>query len=339
MSAYGIALADVVHEESLPCSLEYNDDSLQEINGRIDTLMAKCKEALSEKGFTEKFIKYEVYLNLRYARTDFSMMVSCADKVHCDANNYRDIFSEQYKREFGFNIPEREILVDDVRIRGIGFTSDTFLPKSVKEDASNEEPKITSHTQCYFENVGYVQTPIYFFDDLKYSKPIHGPAILIESNSTILVEPFCTANLTKQGNVLIDIENGSSISLGVDLDPIYLSLFSHMFMGIAEQMGSVLRQTSISTNIKERLDFSCAIFGPNGFLVSNAPHIPVHLGSMGKVVQYLSQNIPNMEPGDVYLTNHPCEGGKLLCKRLNLSLSKGTLIVILLNINQRYTFA
>lgn len=267
-----------------------------------------------QKGFGEEFIKFEVFLNLRYEKTDFALMITCPENAHCDEKNYKDAFSDRYKREFGFVIPDRTICIDDIRVRGIGFTKDSFLPKTHFDKASTEESKVSDYIPCYFEHGHCLNTPIYMFDDLKFGKPIKGPAIIIESNSTILVEPFCTANLTKQGNVLIDIENAAVTNISVNLDPVYLSLFSHMFMGIAEQMGSVLQHTAISTNIKERLDFSCAIFGPDGFLVSNAPHIPVHLGSMGKVIQYLCQNIDNFKPGDVYLTNHPCEGGKSTAK-------------------------
>lgn len=313
LSAYGIALADIVHEETIPCSMIYDKSNIEKINKIIEQKCNKCKEVLTGKGFSEDYIRYEIYLNLRYDRTDFSLMVSCSNDgkiIFCTEDNYRNSFLEQYKREFGFLVPNRAILLDDIRVRSSGFIDETYLPKS--DNTEMVEPatlKVHDKTRCYFEHVGYQDTPIYLFDDLRYGHCIQGPAIIIESNSTMLIEPFCKANVTKQKNIYIDIQTDSSHSITTQLDPIYLSLFSHIFMGIAEQMGSVLRHTAISTNIKERLDFSCAIFSAEGHLVSNAPHIPVHLGSMGKVVQFLFENIHDMKSGDVYLTNHPLEGG------------------------------
>lgn len=315
LSAYGIALADIVHEEMMPCSMVYNGQNLTEINSRIDSLVSKCNAALSSKGFSNKNTKFEIYLNMRYDRTDFALMTICEDApkagqvVHCDENNFRDVFLKQYKREFGFTIADRPIIIDDLRVRGIGFIEDTFLPDS-KMVASETNAQASSHTMCFFESLGFVSTPIYLFETLKSGQSMTGPAMIIESNSTILVEPFCTAKVTEHGNILIDVKSASSTSLSTDLDPIYLSIFSHLFMSIAEQMGRCLQHAAVSTNIKERLDFSCAIFGPSGHLVSNAPHIPVHLGSMGKAVEYQIETLGDkIKPGDVYLTNHPCAGG------------------------------
>ncbi|OTF72839.1 5-oxoprolinase-like protein [Euroglyphus maynei] len=296
----------------MPCSLKYDSSNLEKINSTILELSTKCENALKEKGFTEQHMRFEVFLNLRYDKTDFSLMVTCcSDKERitlCTDENFRDSFLEHYEREFGFVIPNRPILVDDIRIRSTGFIEETYLP-SYDERMMTEASKPIGMTKCYFENIGYQDTPIYRFDQLQYGECINGPAIIIETNSTILIEPLCVANVTKQKNILINVKSDASLSLTTQLDPIYLSLFSHIFMGIAEQMGSALKRTAISTNIKERLDFSCAIFSAKGHLVSNAPHIPVHLGSMGKVVEYLYENIENMSPGDVYLTNHPSEGG------------------------------
>ena len=269
LSAYGIALADVVHEEIIPCSLQYDVSNLDQINSKIDSLIRKCNLVLTKKGFSQEYIKYEIYLNLRYEKTDFALMVACEEvNVYCNETNYIDCFRQQYKREFGFTISDRAILVDDVRVRGIGFIKDNFLSNlSSHQSCNGTTAKIIDYTQCYFENVGFVEIPIYMFDNLSYGHMINGPAMIIESNNTILIEPLCRANVTQQGNILIDVECVNISKLTPALDPIYLSIFSHIFMSIAEQMGCVLQHTAISTNIKERLDFSCAIFGPSGHLV------------------------------------------------------------------------
>merc|ERR550519_1099019 len=131
--------------------------------------------------------------------------------------------------------------------------------------------------------------------------------------STVLVEPGCDAAITSRGDVKIAVGSANARAVGIELDTVQLSIFSHRFMSIAEQMGRVLQRTSISTNIKERLDFSCAVFGPDGGLVSNAPHIPVHLGAMQETVQYQIRVLGNtLKEGDVILSNHPCAGGSHL---------------------------
>lgn len=261
-----------MHEEMLPCSMSYDRANLPEINLRINSLVSKCKGALFKKGFQEEDIKYEIYLNLRYERTDFAMMVTCehdsAQVVLCDENNYRACFLQRYMREFGFTIPDRRILLDDIRVRGIGVIKETFLSKqNCPESPQVSGPIASDETLCYFEEAGFVKTPIYLFENLKHGHSVEGPAMIIESNCTILVEPFCIANVTQQGNILIDVQNASPANLSAELDPIYMSIFGHLFMSIAEQMGKCLQHAAVSTNIKERLDFSCALFNNQGHLV------------------------------------------------------------------------
>ncbi|XP_078355296.1 5-oxoprolinase-like, partial [Oculina patagonica] len=165
-------------------------------------------------------------------------------------------------------------------------------------------------TKCYFED-GFHDTKIYLLEELSAGHTIDGPAIIVDKNSTMLVEPQCKASITTSGDIRIEIGgNQGKKSIGTELDAIQLSIFSHRFMSTAEQMGRVLQRTSISTNIKERLDFSCAMFGPDGGLVANAPHIPVHLGSMQETVQYQIRTLgDDLKEGDVILSNHPSAGG------------------------------
>lgn len=255
--------------------MSYDVSNLGEINSRINSLVQRCSSALTQKGFSQENIKHEVYLNLRYEKTDFSLMTACEESgggvVLCDPNNYVHCFEQQYRREFGFTIPDRSILVDDIRVRGVGSINQHFLPSSSTEldQWDNSSPTILDYTKCYFESEGFVQTPIYLFDSLRRGHCVNGPAMIIDSNSTMVIEPFCRACVTRQGNILVQVESGNAANLTTQLDPIYLSIFSHVFMSIAEQMGCVLQHTAISTNIKERLDFSCAIFGPAGHLVSH----------------------------------------------------------------------
>jgi 5-oxoprolinase (ATP-hydrolysing) len=137
-----------------------------------------------------------------------------------------------------------------------------------------------SRQSCYFAGRWH-ETPVYLLESLAAGQELEGPVILIQDTSTILIEPSCRATVTAFGDVEIEVEALPVRPVGTELDAVQLSLFGSRFMSIAEQMGRVLQRTAVSTNIKERLDFSCAIFGPEGDLVANAPHQPVHLGSMG----------------------------------------------------------
>ncbi|XP_039760263.1 5-oxoprolinase [Pararge aegeria] len=313
LSAYGIALADVVQETQEPCALVYCRNSFAEIDMRFNALSAICKDKLKSQGFMESQIVLEPYLHLRYAGTDCSLMVapSFEDSAHSTRHgDYYTAFVNRYKNEFGFTLAERDVLVDDVRIRGIGTSDATeyFAPQSGK----GIEPPVEKIVQVYFEG-GYQDTAIYLLEKLHPEQEIPGPAIIMDSLSTILVEPGSHADITKFGDIRITVGASQSKTVTAELDSVQLSIFSHRFMSIAEQMGRVLQRTSISVNIKERLDFSCALFGPDGGLVSNAPHIPVHLGAMQETVQYqMKVRGDSLKPGDVLLANHPKAGGSHL---------------------------
>ncbi|XP_031440117.1 5-oxoprolinase [Clupea harengus] len=313
LSAYGLALADVVEEVQEPCSLQYESRSFTELDRRVDLLSQRCQDTLRARGFNSSQIQTEVFLHLRYEGTDCALMVTATgypgNPQSCRAGDFRSAFTKRYLKEFGFTIPDRPIMVDDIRIRGSGMSG----IKSVTQTKSDCGPaKAATVTKCYFED-GYLDTSVYLWEELSCDHSIPGPAMIIDKNSTILVEPGCTAQLTEKGDVCISVETDSLCALGTELNAIQLSIFSHRFMSIAEQMGRVLQRTSISTNIKERLDFSCAVFGPDGGLVSNAPHIPVHLGAMQETVQYQIKALgSSLKEGDVILSNHPCAGGSHL---------------------------
>lgn len=313
LSAYGMALADVVHEAQEPCSVIYGPDNFELLDQRITLLKQQCINLLQTQGFQRSQISTEAFLHLRYERTDCAFMCTAkgypGNKNSCCAGDFRTAFCDRYLKEFGFTIPERPIVVDDIRVRGTG-SSCVHCEKQLK--SSGLPARIETVTKCYFEN-GYLDTNVYFLEDLSCDHIIPGPAIIIDKNSTILLEPECTATITEFGDIQISVGREKSPTIGTELDAIQLSIFSHRFMSIAEQMGRILQRTAISTNIKERLDFSCALFGPDGGLVSNAPHIPVHLGAMQETVQFQIKNLgQDLKEGDVILSNHPCAGGSHL---------------------------
>ncbi|KAK0398342.1 hypothetical protein QR680_002542 [Steinernema hermaphroditum] len=309
LSAYGIALADAVVEKQESAMKDLTEDDFEYLSDRLDVLRDESREELRSQGITHENIRFEEYLHLRYARTDCAIMCQADERT---VEGFRKSFAEAYQREFRFTISERAIIVDDVRIRAVGVNnlveSDCI---STADDPHN--PPVLGSTKCFFTE-GELDTKLYELSKLSAGHIINGPSVIIDKNSTILVEPLCQATITSEGNVVIEIMKREVKEIDTTMDPIQLSIFSHRFMSIAEQMGTILQRTSISTNIKERLDFSCALFGPEGGLIANAPHIPVHLGGMQATVMFQIENLgfDGMEDGDVILANHPMAGGSHL---------------------------
>eukprot|EP00111_Clytia_hemisphaerica_P019120 TCONS_00056456-protein len=316
LSAYGMALANVTCEKQESAGFYYSKENFVSLEERIEILADKCINDLVDQGFARSICTSEVKLNMKYEGTSVAILVSCQDiendnTVGCKYGDFETAFLERYKREFGFTIEHRPIIIDDVIVKGIAKST---VPKTANQTtAAEDEPIMEKKTQCYFDSK-YMETSVYFLNKLKFGHKINGPSIIIDKNSTILVEPGCRAEITEGNDVLIQVlERKDHKIVGTDLDRIQLSIFSHRFMSIAEQMGRVLQRTSLSTNIKERLDFSCAMFGQDGGLVANAPHIPVHLGAMQETIKYqMKVRGDTIREGDVFLSNHPQAGGSHL---------------------------
>ena len=165
--------------------------------------------------------------------------------------------------------------------------------------------------KCYM-NDGFVDVPIYARDSIGAGQFIMGPALIAEPNGTNVIEPGWQAEMTKIGNLVLRRVEAlvPRVAIGTSCDPVMLEVFNNLFMSIAEQMGYTLQNTALSVNVKERLDFSCAIFDPSGALIANAPHMPVHLGSMGESVRaVIRSNRDNINAGDAFVLNNPYNGG------------------------------
>ncbi len=305
LSAYGIGMADVVVDRQKPSSLVYGPQALPAIKKEIAELTRQTFDELARQGFAPPNMDATAYLNLRYDGTDTAMMIlSPAD------DDYARGLSDTYRREFGFDLAGRAIMVDDIRVRARGRTAN--LRRLTIPAADGTAPQPLETVSCYFEQ-GWLDTAVFDLEQLKAGHRIKGPAVIIHDTSTILVEADCRAQVTAHGDVRIQVGADSIRQVDTRVDPIQLSIFSNLFISIAEQMGRMLQKTAISTNIKERLDFSCALFGPTGDLVANAPHIPVHLGAMSEAVKaQIAQWQDQLEPGDVIVSNHPVAGGSHL---------------------------
>ncbi|TAQ89419.1 hypothetical protein B7494_g2298 [Chlorociboria aeruginascens] len=324
LSAYGMALANVVDERQEPESTVWVDqgDARELLRQKIEELKQKARSTLNDQGFDDSAIVYEEYLNMRYRGTESALMIVKPEKEDVqeefggDEWAYGKAFVKQHQQEFGFTLPDRDIIVDDVRVRGIGKsfeglekTVDQQLKEITPKDVDPQE-KEYKRSRVYFEG-GRQDTPIYKLEDLGVGDRIHGPAILADGTQTIVITPRATALIIETHVVINMVEHANKDELTTnEVDPIMLSIFAHRFMAIAEQMGRALQKTSVSTNVKERLDYSCALFDSTGGLVANAPHLPVHLGSMSTCVKRQAEIWRGrLVKGDVIVSNHPEFGG------------------------------
>ncbi|KAJ5929922.1 hypothetical protein N7466_005415 [Penicillium verhagenii] len=312
LSAYGLALAEVVKESQEPVSSDYISSHSALLN-RFDTIAAASTEEMQAQGFSASQVRHEKYLNMRYEGSDTSLMILQPE----GSTDFLGQFRERHRREFNFN-SERPVLVDDIRVRSIASSKirTERSPLVQLKDASMKDVSIppANTTAAYFDgnSTSRTETPVYLLDQLEKHSRIFGPAVIIDQTQTIVVAPNAVANLLETC-IVIDLKDKSTSHTEQpvsEIDPIRLTIFGHRFMSIAEQMGRTLQKTSVSTNIKERLDFSCALFSPDGGLVANAPHVPVHLGSMQFAVRYQHQKwLGNLKDGDVLVANHPSCGG------------------------------
>ncbi|KAF4552521.1 5-oxoprolinase [Elsinoe fawcettii] len=324
LSAYGMALADVVDERQEPESKIWGKNVVGDLQAKMEDLKKRSSQSLRDQGFADDKIDFEEYLNMRYRGTESALMVIKPSKEDAEKEYNGDewafgkAFIKQHEQEFGFTLPDRDIIIDDVRARGIGKsfqiqekTVDTQL-KEVKMTNLSKDTKVHGSASVYFEG-GRKDTAIYKLEDLEVGDRIRGPAIIADGTQTIVVTPGASASILHT-HVVIDIgDEGEDSDKKINtekIDPIMLSIFGHRFMAIAEQMGRALQKTSVSTNVKERLDYSCALFDADGALVANAPHLPVHLGSMSTCVKKQSEIWRGkLKRGDVLVSNHPMYGG------------------------------
>jgi 5-oxoprolinase (ATP-hydrolysing) len=304
LSAYGMGMADVVRDLQGPAAGQpVSAQAVQELQGRFAELEAQGIAELLDEGIERDHIDCQRYLNLRYRGSITSIMIARPTD-----GGYEHAFREYHQREYGFD-SDADVLIDDLRVRVVG-RSETLRKVRVPKAGKPIEP--IDRTQTYFEG-GWRETAVYDWQALRAGHRIAGPALVIQDGGTIVIEPDCQAEVTEYGDMEIRVEPPRQMQVETDADPIQLSIFNNLFMSIAEQMGRTLQRTAVSTNIKERLDFSCAIFAPEGGLVANAPHIPVHLGAMSDAVRaQVRLQGEHLRPGDVLVTNDPQVGGSHL---------------------------
>ncbi|MCX7306041.1 MAG: hydantoinase B/oxoprolinase family protein [Hyphomicrobiales bacterium] len=306
LSAYGIGMSGVFASRQQGFIRPLVVENTDEIAAAVDTLYIPVLAELTAQGVPQDDVSWRPVLHIRYDGTDTALPVNYAGLSVAQA---RAAFEADHKAQFGFTYPDRALIIETVEIQGhdgrVSGRDETDRPL----DASTPSPGESRELFCGGE---WRDAAIFRREALKPGQKISGPALIIESHQTIVVEPGWGAEITAKDHVLLSRTSRKQrqAALGTQADPVMLEVFNNLFMSIAEQMGVTLQNTASSVNIKERLDFSCAVFDRNGALVANAPHMPVHLGSMDRSVETIIRlNAGDIHPGDVFALNAPYNGG------------------------------
>jgi len=305
LSAYGIGLADVtaMREEAVEITLD--DASDQTLAAVLGKLAHAARDDLLLQGVPPQRICVLERVHLRYDGTDTALIVNYGARAAMEEQ-----FDAAYRMRYSFLMPGRALIAEAVSVEAIG-SSDVPVETSAPAARQRAKPQpaqtVTMHTGGKTH-----ATPVLRRDTLAPGDAIRGPAIIAEQNATTVVEPGWQAAVTPLNHLeLTRVEaRPERVAIGTSVDPVMLEIFNNLYMSIAEQMGLRLANTAYSVNIKERLDFSCAVFNEKGELIANAPHMPVHLGSMGESIRtVIRENAGKMRSGDVYMLNAPYNGG------------------------------
>ncbi len=306
LSAYGIGLASVFASRQQALLKPLADESRTEIGTLIATLRKAVIAELAAQGIAEDAVAAKPVLHIRYDGTDTTLPVGFEEDSIFQAK--RD-FEIAHKAQFGFVYDDKPLIVETVGVEG----TDTGGARRDEHDSETEDLTLSpSQTREIFTEGAWRASGVFLRDALRPGNRIAGPALIIEPNQTVVVEPGWQAQITARNHVLLRRveKKRRQAALGTEADPVMLEVFNNLFMSIAEQMGVTLQNTAYSVNIKERLDFSCAVFDHSGALVANAPHMPVHLGSMDRSVETIIRlNSGDIHPGDVFALNAPYNGG------------------------------
>ncbi|AEG00853.1 hydantoinase B/oxoprolinase family protein [Methylomonas methanica] len=303
LSAYGMGLADfrLVKQQALEQPWDEIDFGI--LKRQWSELERQGRATLREQGLADDRISSQWRLDLRYQGTDTALTLDFTEPEQIPSQ-----FETLYRQRFGFCYAQRPLLLAAIQVECIGREAGDAEPPLTTQQQNGQAERITR----MFSQNAWHETPVYRREDLSAQAPLVGPAIVLEATSTIVIEPGWQAQLQAGGDLLLTRRRALSDrhTVGAQRDPVLLEIFNRRFMSVAEQMGFVLQNTAHSVNIKERLDFSCAVFDAHGQLVANAPHIPVHLGSMGESVKALiALKGDDFQAGEAYLSNSPYAGG------------------------------
>ena len=301
LSALGIGLADVRHVGDHAVEETLGPDLLQALAPDWDALEASGRASLRAQAVADDRIELIRRTAVRYAGSDTAL--------HVQAGSYDEVverFEDTHRARFGFVSRDKDMIVESIQVEAVGAGLDAELVGPSHPAARSDlgsYPTVMAGTER--------ATPFHDRAALEPGQPVDGPAVLIEANATTVIEPGWRATVLDGGDLVMErvVPIDDRVAVGTDVDPVQLEIFNNLFMNIAEQMGVVLENTAASVNIKERLDFSCAVFDPTGDLIANAPHMPVHLGSMSESIKSIIAQNPDMRAGQAFVMNAPYNGG------------------------------
>ncbi|MGZ5201638.1 MAG: hydantoinase B/oxoprolinase family protein [Telluria sp.] len=305
LSAYGMGLADQGALRERAVEKRLRDTGTDELRRQLGELGDAARAELARQGVAPGRIDLVKRVHLRYEGTDSALVV-----LFDSLEGMKAQFESAYKRRFSFLMPSKELVVEAISVEALG-RSDA-PPEVLREIVPRGCPPVPGETVRMFSGATWHETGVFKRESLAPGDIIKGPAIIAENNATTVVEPGWQAEVTRYNHLVLKRVEAlpERRAIGTTADPVMLEIFNNLFMSIAEQMGLRLQNTAYSVNIKERLDFSCAIFDADGNLVANAPHMPVHLGSMGESIKtVMTANAGKMKAGDVYVLNDPYHGG------------------------------
>ncbi len=302
LSAYGMGLADRIAMREAALEVPLDAEGMRAARERLETLGQAAVAELVAQDLAPEAIELHRRIHLRYQGTDTALVVDFGDEAAC-----RAAFDAAYRQRFAFLMPERALVIEAVSVEAVAAGERLVPPELGSANAFRPVPDATVRMHCG----QWLDTALYQRETLVPGATIEGPAVIAERNATTVVEPGWRALLTSSGALELArvLPRPSRHAVGTEVDPVMLEVFNNLFMNIAEQMGLRLQNTAYSVNIKERLDFSCALFDAEGQLIANAPHMPVHLGSMSESIRTVIERNPAMQRGDVYVLNDPYHGG------------------------------
>ena len=305
LSAYGMGLADVRALKPRAVESRLSADALAHVAPAFEALEHEAVADVLAQRVPGDRVRAARTLHVKYEGTDATLEIAAANENAIVAE-----FERKYRQQYGFLMPGKSLVIEAIAVEAIG------RPHAVEDAAPAFAPRpgplLPLKTRRVYTGDAFRDAAVYQRDDMRPGDAVDGAAVICEANATTVVEPGWRATMSARGDLVLErveaVERAHAI--GTRADPVLLEVFNNLFMAIAEQMGVTLANTSYSVNIKERLDFSCALFDAEGHLIANAPHMPVHLGSMGESVRtIIDRRAGAMRDGDVFVLNAPYNGG------------------------------
>jgi 5-oxoprolinase (ATP-hydrolysing) len=306
LSAYGMGLADITAMRETSVELPLQQDNLPRCETALADMAGIATQQVAAQGIAQERIRLVRRAHLRYEGTDAALVVEYSDVPGMQA-----AFEAAYRQRYSFLMQDKRLIIEALSVEAIGQSGEQTRAPDAASNGASATPVATATVRMY-SGSAFHDTAVYRRENLAPGMRITGPAIVSDANATTVVEPEWQMEMLPRGEILLTraVPRAQRYAIGTEVDPVMLEIFNNLFMSIAEQMGATLANTAFSVNIKERLDFSCALFDVDGSLIANAPHMPVHLGSMGESIKtVIRKNAGRIRPREAYVLNDPYNGG------------------------------